>query len=48
MSYVFTIIITVLVIYLILSNIRIVPQEHAYIIERLGMYVSEKSSRRSR
>ena len=38
MSYVFTIIITVLVIYLILSNIRIVPQEHAYIIERLGKF----------
>ena len=38
MSYIFTSVIIILIIYLILSNIRIVPQEHAYIIERLGKF----------
>ena len=38
MGQIITIIIIVLIIYLLLSNIRIVPQEHAYIIERLGKF----------
>ena len=38
MGYVITTVIILLVIYLIFSNIRIVPQEHAYIIERLGKF----------
>lgn len=33
-----TVVIILLVLYLVLSNIRIVPQEHAYIIERLGKF----------
>ena len=38
MGSVVTIVLILLVIYLLLSNIRIVPQEHAYIIERLGKF----------
>jgi regulator of protease activity HflC (stomatin/prohibitin superfamily) len=38
MGHIFTIVLIVVIIYLLLSNIRIVPQEHAYIIERLGKF----------
>ncbi len=38
MPNIITIIIVVIILYLIFSNIRIVPQEHAYIIERLGKF----------
>ena len=38
MGQILSIIIIVLIIYLLLSNIRIVPQEHAYVIERLGKF----------
>ena len=40
MSHIFAIVVLVIIIYLLLSNIRIVPQEHAYIIERLGKFKS--------
>ncbi|MBR7088750.1 MAG: peptidase, partial [Mogibacterium sp.] len=40
MSQIITGIFILLVVYLLLSNIRIVPQEHAYIIERLGKFKS--------
>ena len=38
MGHIFTLVIIAVVLYLLLSNIRIVPQEHAYIIERLGKF----------
>ena len=38
MSHIFAIVVIVVILYLLLSNIRIVPQEHAYIIERLGKF----------
>ena len=38
MGHIFTIVVIAVIIYLLLSNIRIVPQEHAYIIERLGKF----------
>ena len=38
MGHIFTIVVLAVIIYLLLSYIRIVPQEHAYIIERLGKF----------
>ncbi len=38
MGSIVTGILIILILYLLLSNIRIVPQEHAYIIERLGKF----------
>ena len=40
MGQIITIILLVLVLILVLLNVRIVPQEHAYIIERLGKFKS--------
>ena len=37
---VFIIIVAVIVIALVVTNIRIVPQANAYVVERLGAYMS--------
>ncbi len=39
MGFILPIILIIIVIWLIMNNIRIVPQAHAFVIERLGAYV---------